>query len=208
MYTNVHSQNFIEFRLDMSVDEFATWFKAFMLTRLAGVAKNNNDRCTLYQSRIRARVLEGLRKYLFAQMNVPYSVNGFNTGAVTQNKELTMHWKDYHTKLVGEYGVELIGWPLDSIATYLSLVSFGKLELCLTALRDGTCYWVKLSNEDHCDIIKEMGSNQIDKSPRQTRNDKGLKQKPHPSSDGEGSASTHQNGTLPREYEDVSVQML
>ena len=54
----------------------------------------------------------------------------------------------YDDQIVLKYGMELHGWPLAKLKNPGNVTSLGDLERVSKALKDGTCGWVRLRNDE------------------------------------------------------------
>ena len=54
-----------------------------------------------------------------------------------------------------KYGVELHGWPLAKLKNPSNIMSLGDLESVSKVLKDGTCGWVRLRNDELEEWLKE-----------------------------------------------------
>lgn len=72
-----------------------------------------------------------------------------NTAAITKDSKATMVYSaQYDDRIVMKYGVHLIGWPLEELKNPSNITSIGDLNKVNKALADGTCRWVRLTNDE------------------------------------------------------------
>ncbi|KAH8108319.1 hypothetical protein DFH11DRAFT_1732041 [Phellopilus nigrolimitatus] len=165
-YIDTISRNFIEIYLAMSVHDFYTKFESYALLGLRGVTANDNERRTLLKKTVRAMTRSALR----------------NITGVTKAE---MSWLNYEVSIVQKYKVVVEGWPASTMD--LGCMSFSMLTSIVDSIRDGSCYWKKISAEDfeaRTATFKAIGNERA--ANRKKRNDAGVPRKPVASiSDGE-----------------------
>lgn len=68
--------------------------------------------------------------------------------SVTEQENAVIHWANFEEKTVLHYGVDLVGWTYKEIVNPSSLSSaLGPLQELVSALKDGSCKFVKLTCE-------------------------------------------------------------
>jgi hypothetical protein len=84
-----------------------------------------------------------------------------------------MAWERYHTSIVAEHSVRLVGWPASTFNPYK--LGSGELKKCFDALYADppTCYWESISDGQVEEMLRDMPS----KTPRKARSDKGVARK-------------------------------
>lgn len=174
-YTDPSAERYVEVGLETSMQSLATNLEAYAISGLKAVEKNDNGRRNALKKSIREKLKENLREYHSPAARRTLTL--LSKGEVAGSKNAKMWWNkvDFEKKIVVAYGVDLVGWPLDSIFEDIGKVSASKLEQCHTALESGDCKWVKLSRTELQQRVSQ--SYELEKPPRKTRSDKNKRRK-------------------------------
>ncbi|KLO04627.1 hypothetical protein SCHPADRAFT_947566 [Schizopora paradoxa] len=169
-YADPSAERFVEVGLESSMQGLATNLEAYAISGLKGAARNDNDRRNSLKKCIRESLKTSLHE-------------------ITGTKDAKMCWNkyDFEKKIVLAYGVDLVGWPMDTIFVDVGKLSASVLEKCKNALESGDCKWVKLNRSELQNRVSQ--SNELEKPARKTRSDKRSRQKKEDSidsSDSEG----------------------
>ncbi|KAG9313583.1 hypothetical protein JVU11DRAFT_5913 [Chiua virens] len=91
-----------------------------------------------------------------------YSVQGVR-GQITGDESVQMRYKDYWSKIVQHYKVQIEGWPSNITFTNFSdtSLSLSDIELLSGKWRSGIIYWHKLTDEEYA-RLKDDRNAQID----------------------------------------------
>jgi hypothetical protein len=71
--------------------------------------------------------------------------------------KVQLNYVNYERKVVEPHGVALDGWPVGQVQNPSKIGGRSEVQRLLTALRDGTCKWVKLNAKE----LKERVNNNI-----------------------------------------------
>ena len=93
----------------------------------AGQGMNAKDRHNMWKKALRTYVQEGLC-------------------SITRDSKAKMSWENYERLVVDKYHVLLDGWPCDTMNP--SKMSLSSLEKAVEALRNDTCKWRAITDEE------------------------------------------------------------
>ena len=102
------------------------------------------------------------------------------TADVTGQEGVIIHWIRFKEKVVLHYGVDLVGYTYEKIVNPSELSSaLEPLQELLDALKNGTCKFVKLTNEQRKErqeaFNAKMNTGEITTQKRKRRSDAGEK---------------------------------
>jgi hypothetical protein len=132
---------------------------------------------------------EGLRAYLHPFYTIRIISNLFSD-TVTGRADITMQYVNYEEDIVLAHGVKLVGWTPAKFVNPSELSdAIGPLQELFTAIKNGTCKFVKLTPQEHIDRKQkydaDVAAGRCVAKHRQPRNNIGRKRKAAEGSRGE-----------------------
>ncbi|TFK59093.1 hypothetical protein BDN72DRAFT_781220, partial [Pluteus cervinus] len=106
-------------------------------------------------------------------------LNPYDVSTTRRKKPIKMNYSNYETSIVLTYRVQLIGWPSGVPRQCPSSLKQEPLRQLQEALRNGSCKWVKLTEQEYenlsTDLKRRKEAGETIGKPRKQRSDCGKK---------------------------------
>jgi len=127
-----------------------------------------------------------------------------SSAEATGQDGITVHWLRFEEKVLLQYGVDLIGYTYDKVVNPSDLSSsIGPLQELLDALKNGSCKFIKLTNqqrkEQQAAYDAKVNTGEIQPQKRKRRSDAGEKRsgakRKRPNDENTNPSSSHYKST-------------
>ncbi|KAI0043063.1 hypothetical protein FA95DRAFT_1609681 [Auriscalpium vulgare] len=147
VYASPRARAWISFKFKLSLSEMGLQFEAFVVGNVAtGEFTIIGNKINDHVGWVRERIAEGLNCFLL------------EARLIAPGEKVKMEYKNYPEKIVKKFGIELHGWPLEDRVNDIAKLTRKNLNTVIEALKDGSCRWEKLMDDELCVRLQQLAS--------------------------------------------------